>query len=70
MKGSGVAVSCGVDPRCGLDPALLRLWYRPEAVALAWEAPYAASVALKKQKKKKIESSCLSYMEPLKEGSP
>ena len=49
-----MAVSCSVDCRCGLDLALLWLWYRPEATALisslAWEPPYAA--ALKRQKKK------------------
>ena len=28
VKGSGVAVSCGVGRRCGLDPALLWLWCR------------------------------------------
>ena len=39
------------------DPALLWLWYRSAAIApiqpLAWESPYAAGVALKRQKKKK-----------------
>ena len=39
--GSGVAVSCGVGRRLGLDPALLWLWCRPAAVVLvrplAWE---------------------------------
>ena len=43
-------MSCGVGCRCGLD--LAWLWCRPEAVALngplAWEPPYAAGVALKK----------------------
>ena len=37
------------------DPALLWLWCRPAAVALirplAWEPPYAAGVALKRQNK-------------------
>ena len=50
--GSGVAVSCGVGPRCSLDPALL--WCRPAATVstqpLAWELPYAMDVALKRQK--------------------
>ena len=52
-------MSCGVGHRCGLDPALvlLWLWCRPAAVApirpLAWEPPYAAGVALKRQKDKK-----------------
>ena len=40
VKGSGVAVSCGVGCRCGLDPALVWLWCRPAATAptgpLAW----------------------------------
>ena len=31
--GSGVAMSCGVSHRCGLDPALLWLWCRSAAVA-------------------------------------
>jgi len=50
-------VSCGVGRRCGLDPALLWLWCRPEATApirpLAWESPYAAGAALEKVKEKK-----------------
>ena len=41
--GSGMAVSCGIGCRCGLNPSLLGLWYRPAAVApippLAWELP-------------------------------
>ena len=40
--GSGVAVSCGVGRRHGLDPVLLWLWWRPAAVALigplAWSS--------------------------------
>ena len=40
------------------DPALLWLWCRWEAAALiqplAWELPYAAGLALKSKKKKKI----------------
>ena len=39
------------------DLALLWLWCRPAAIApigpLAWEPPYAAGVALKRQKEKK-----------------
>ena len=42
------------------DPALLRLLCRPGAEApiqpLAWEFPYATSVALKKKKKKKKQA--------------
>ena len=38
--GSGIAVSCGVGHRHGLDQALLRLWCRTAAIApirlLAW----------------------------------
>ena len=55
--GSGVALSCGVGRRHGLDPALLWLWCRPAAAALirplAWEPPHAVGVTLKRQKKKK-----------------
>ena len=47
-----------VGHRLGLDPALLWLWCRPAAKALiqplAWELPYAASVALKSKEKEKI----------------
>ena len=54
-------MSCGVDHRYSLDPALLWLWHWPAAVApiqpLAWELPYATDVYAffgpKKQKKKK-----------------
>ena len=39
------------------DPELLQLWRRPAATApirpLGWEPPYAADVALKRQKTKK-----------------
>ena len=49
---------CGVGHRRGLDPMLLWLWYRLEAVApirpLALETPYATGTALKSKKKKKI----------------
>ena len=47
-------MSCGVGHRRGSDP--VRLWCRPAAAApiqpLASERPYAAGVALKRQKKK------------------
>ena len=50
-------MSCGVGPRCGWDLALLWLWCRPTTTApiepLAWKRPYAAGVALKRQKEKK-----------------
>ena len=49
VKGSGVAVSCGVGCRLGSDPTLLWLWRRLVATApigpLAWEPPYAAGAA-------------------------
>ena len=59
-EGSGVAVSCGVGCRRGLDPTLLWLWPRLVATApiqpLAWEPPYVVGVAqemAERQKKKK-----------------
>ena len=49
-------MSCGVGRRHSSDPMLLWLWCRLAAAApillLAWEFPYAAGVALKKDKKK------------------
>ena len=52
-------MSYGEGSRCGLDPALLWLWYRPAATALirllAWEPPQAAGVALKRKKERKKE---------------
>ena len=48
-------MSCGVDLRHSLDPALLCLWCRVAAIVpilpLAWEPPYAVGVALKRRKK-------------------
>ena len=55
VKGSGIAMSCGVGCRLSSDLALPWLWYRQVAEALsrplAWEPPYAAGVALKRQSK-------------------
>ena len=55
-QGSGVVMSCVVGCRHGSDPVLLWLWCRPAATALigpvAWEPPYAAGTALKRQKDK------------------
>ena len=52
--GSGIAMSYAIGRRCGSDLALLWLWHRPAATALiqhlTWELPYAAGVALKRQK--------------------
>ena len=52
-------MNCGVGDRCGSDPVLLRLWWHRLTAAapirpLAWEFLYAAGMALKKKKKKKI----------------
>ena len=50
-------MSCGIDYRRGSDLVLLWLWGRPAATAqirpLAWEPPYAAGAALKRQEPKK-----------------
>ena len=68
-KESSVAISCSIGHRHGLDPALLWLWCRLAAAApiqpLAWELPYATSVALQRQKKKnqKIKSPRCSVRE-------
>ena len=57
--GSGIAMSCGVVCRHGLDPALLWLWCRPAATApiipLAWEPPYVLEEIKRQKKKKKKE---------------
>ena len=43
VKGSGVAMSCDISHKHGLDPALLWLWCRLVAAALTgpltWEPP-------------------------------
>ena len=58
--GSGIAMSCGVGHRSGSDPVLLWLWNRPAVAApiqyLAWEPPCTMGAALKRQKKKKINT--------------
>ena len=49
-------MSYGVSHRCSSDLVLPWLWYRPAAVAPirppAWELPYVAGSALKRQRKK------------------
>ena len=49
-------MSFGVGHRRGLDPMLLWLWCRSAALPLnlpiAWDLPYAMSMALKKEKKR------------------
>ena len=56
VKGSSIAMSCGVGLRHGSDPRLLWLCGRSAPVALirplAWEPPHAISEALKRQKTK------------------
>ena len=58
-------MSCGIGCRHGSDLALLWLWCRLAAVALirplAWEPPYAASAALKRQKKKNYPAPMTPY---------
>ena len=51
-------MSCGVGRRCGSDPMLLWLWRRLAGIApirplFAWERPYAAGAALKKDNNNK-----------------
>ena len=57
VKGSSIAVSCGVGHRHSSDPALLWLWRRLEATALirpqAWELSCATCDPKKWGKKKK-----------------
>ena len=56
-------MSCGVGHRCGLDLVLLWLWHSLVTIApirpLAWEPPYAAGAALKRQINKQINNSIL-----------
>ena len=56
-QGSGIAVSCGINLRCGSGLVLLWLWCRPAAIAPirppAWELSYALRTALGQIKKKK-----------------
>ena len=64
VKGSGVAMSCGVGCRPDLDPELLWLWHWPVAMLLirplAWEPPYAVGAAQKRQKKKSAPRQSLT----------
>ena len=50
-------MSCGVGQRRGSELTLLWFWHRPATTApfrpLAWESPYAAVAALKRQKDQK-----------------
>ena len=57
--GSSITASLGLSCRWDLVPELLRLWHRLAAAApiqpLAREILYAASGAIKRNKKKKVE---------------
>ena len=57
VKGSGIALSCGVGHRHSSDLVWLWLCCRSAAIALIqpldWEFPHALDAALKRQKKKK-----------------
>ena len=59
----------GVDCRHGSDLALLWLWYRLAATILirllAWEPPYAASVALNSQRRKEKGSGSDQLRKPI-----
>ena len=50
VKGSGLALSCGVGHRHGSDPMLVWLWGRPAATAPfwppAWELPHAITLKI------------------------
>ena len=58
VKGSDMAMNCGVGHGHSLDPELLWLWCRLAATVpigpLAWEPPYAMGAALKRQTTKCI----------------
>ena len=62
-------MSYSVGHRCGSDPALLRLWCWPAAVApiwpLGWELPYASGVALKRQKQTNKQTNKQKTLTPL-----
>ena len=59
VRGSGIAMSCGVDQKHAPDPTQLWLWRRLAAAALippvARELPYAVGATAKAKKKKKRE---------------
>ena len=64
-------MSCGVGLSCSLDLVLLWLWYRLAVVApirpLAWEPPYDAGEALKKQKDRKKKKKVTVLLQPSRE---
>ena len=60
VRGSRVALSCGVSHRCSSDPELLWLCGRPAA--------YAAGAALKSNKERKRERKTEGEKERRREG--
>ena len=66
-------MSCHVGCRGGLYLVLLWLWYSLPGVApvqpLAWERPYALSMALRKKKKKNRVHTLVKNTLLLKTGS-
>ena len=73
-QGSGIAVSSGGSHRHGWDPESLWLWCRPAATAtirpLAWEPPYATSMALKRKKSKEEKKKEKKKRETMASGRP
>jgi len=69
VKGSGVALSCGVGCRHGSDPTLLWLWCRPVATTpiqpLAWEPPHAVGAALDKAKQNKTNKQKIKSLKKI-----
>ena len=55
VKGSGVALSCGISHRHSSDPALLWLWCRSAAVALIQQGTSICHRCDPKKKRKKLE---------------
>ena len=63
---SAIARSCSIDHKRGSDPALQWLWHRLAAAALvrplAWEPPYAAGSALKRQNNQTKTKTLTRYL--------
>ena len=60
---SGIAVSCGVVCRHGLDPALLWLAAVAPIRPLAWQLAYAAGAALRSKKKRRRGKKKIGILE-------
>ena len=63
-QGSGVAASCSIGRRCGLDPMLPWLWHRPAAAARFHLWPGTSLCC--RCGPKKTKKSCLSIAVPSK----